>query len=174
MTEAKLYRIWWGDNNDRREIARIKSEDLDQVKEFVAKKYLNPDTEYEELGDCDNLILSLNVCQHCDPLEYAEEGQTEEEICEACEYSEYIQIELDTWGYEEELKTIFGTNDFYDLTDPEETEKTKIYNEFLHEAWEKSPSLGVSALIVQTIKDLPHLEKGFSKELIEKSRRDLE
>ena len=87
--------------------------------------------------------------------------------------SEYVEI-VEDQDATAEFKTIFGTNEYYDLTDPQSAEKSKVFNRFLFEAWNTDPQLGVSALIIQTIKDHPELEKGFSQELIEKSRRDLQ
>jgi len=161
-----LYRIWYGDDNDRGEIARAKADDMDQVIDLIKREFLKKDVEYEEEGDDDDLILILDICSDCEYRDKLDEDG--ERYCENCTRTEWIQIERDD-DVKPEFKTIFGSNDFYDLTDPDKTRL--IYNEFLNKAWEKSPRLGVAALIVQTIKDNPDLEKGFSPELIKKSKK---
>jgi len=183
-----LYRIWWSDSNDRNELARAKATDIDQVIEFVKAEFLKPETElydidYQEYGvymmidackDCE-----FKDCRGCDPELEADINREQcrlcleykATVCENCEHSEYIEIQEDP-DTEPELKTIFGTNDYHDLTDPQQPEQPQVYNEFLHEAWKQSPRLGVSALIIQTIKDHPELEQAFSKDLTTKSKEN--
>ena len=59
---------------------------------------------------------------------------------------------------------------FADLT---KNTRPTAYNTQLKQAWEQSPQKGVSALIIATIQDHPHLEEAFSQELIDKSKQDL-
>ena len=164
---GKLYRIWFGTSDNRSELGRATADDIDQVIDLVKKEYLKPDTEFYDIdyqGD-DQVYLMINLCNDC---EYQDT-----DYCENCEQSEYVEIIEDN-ETDPEFKTIFGTNEYYDLTDPQALEKSKVFNRFLFEAWNTDPQLGVSALIIQTIKDHPELEKGFSKQLIEKSRKDLQ
>jgi len=170
-----LYRIWWGTSNNRSEFAHIKANDIDKVIDFVKSEFLEPDTEfYSEDGDSEHLYLMIDLCKDCDKeeLRRLNDIESDYDLCESCEMSEYIEI-LEDNDTEEDFKTIMGTNEFYDLTNPEQTQKALNWSNFLTEAWETSPQLGVSALIVQTIRDNPDLEKGFSRELIEKSKKDL-
>ena len=163
---SKLYRIWFGTSNDRSELGRATADDIDQVIELVKTEYLKPDTEFYDIDyqGNDQVYLMIDLCKDCE--------FQDSEYCMDCETSEYVEITEDTEA-EAEYKTIFGTNEYYDLTDPQNAEKSKVFNNFLFEAWNTDPQLGVSALIIQTIKDHPELEKGFSRELIEKSKREL-
>jgi len=188
--EANLYRIWFGTSNDRSELGRAKATDIDQVIEHVKKEYLKPEVEFYDIDyqSEDQVYLMIDLCKDCEYSSCLEcDGDIEADMnredcqqcleyettkCEDCEQSEYIEIEKDEYGYEHEMKTIYGTNEYYDLTNPQKTEQTQIYNKFLHQAWKTSQQLGMSALIIQTIKDHPELEHGFAKELIEKSRED--
>lgn len=172
MEIANLYRIWYGDSNDRQEIGRAQAYDIDDVVKYVKTQYLKPNVEFYDIdyqGD-DLVYLMIDMCKDCEvkanPEDYRPEGV---DPCEDCEISEYIEIHQDN-DTDPEFKTIFGVNEYADLT--EDTRPT-TYNKTLKDAWDKSPEKGVSALILQTVEDHPHLKAGFSKELIEKSRKDL-
>jgi len=166
MAIMTLFRVYWGTSNNRSEFARVKANDIEDVIEFAKKEFLKPDTEFYDIdGESDHIYMMIDLCTNC--------TDQSEENCDFCEQSEYIEIEEDTYGYEPKFETIWGTNEFYDLTDPEQPEKALNWNEGVAKAWEISPQLGVSALIVQTIRDNPELAKAFSKELIEKSKKDL-
>lgn len=172
-----LYRIWYYDYNDRREVARVKSSDFDKVVQFLKNHFIEP-KYLDDVHETDyGISWSDSTPQECFEIRDLDEDVTIDDICFNCgidctvgfHAEELEEPDLDDFEY----KTIYGTNEYYDLDDPKETEKTKVYNEFLNNAWMKSPQLGVSALIVNTIRENPELEKGFSKELIEKSKKDL-
>jgi len=165
-----VYRIWHGDSNDRSELGRATAKDIDAVIEYVKTQYLKPNTEFYDIdyqGE-DQVYLMIDMCKDCDlstlhkPLQY--------NPCENCESSEYIEITQDE-DADPEYKTTYGVNEYADLM---KNTRPTTYNTHLKEAWEQSPRKGISALILQTIEDSPHLEEAFSKELIEKSRKDLE
>lgn len=171
MEIANLYRIWYGDSNDRQEIGRAQAYDIDAVIEYVKTQYLKPNVEFYDIdyqGD-DLVYLMIDMCKDCivkaNPGDYVPEGC---DPCEDCEISEWIQIELNN-DIDPEFKTIFGVNEYADLT--EDTRPT-TYNRTLKDAWDKSPEKGISALILETVKTNPRLRSAFSKELIEKSRED--
>ena len=182
-----LYRIWFSDGNDRGELGRVTAPDIDQAIEYAKKEYLAKDTEiHSEDGDLDSIYLMLNVCKgceyedclQCDPVPEMDINREacrlcnkyEMTPCEDCERSEYLEIQLDN-DAETEYKTIFGTNEYANLsTDTRPT----TYNKQLKDAWDQSPEKGVSALILETIKDNPELKQGFSKDLIQRSKDTLE
>ena len=109
-----LYRLWWGDSNDRREIGRVLAETIDQVIDLVKTEYLKPNTEFEEEGDEENLYLILDICKTCD---IKNEGGNPED-CIFCEGNEYFQIELNN-DVNPSFKLITGENFFFDLVEVE-------------------------------------------------------
>jgi len=65
-------------------------------------------------------------------------------------------------------------NQYADLTDDNpDTDKPVEYNPKLADAWRRDPQLGVSALMDQTIKANPELEKGIAPEYRERIRQDM-
>ena len=84
----KLYRIWWGDSNDRREIAQAFASSIEEVESFVEEEFLEGiekgdiDIHYEDIAT----IYMISICSTCE--------ERSEEVCEFCENnSEYIEIE---------------------------------------------------------------------------------
>jgi len=176
--KPKLYRIWYSDGNDRSESARILACDFDVVQEFLLKTFIEPESQGEieltdfglEWSECD-----LRECQKIakeDNPEITEEDL--EDICSMCDNPnmKYFEIEeLEDFDKSElEFKTIYGTNDFYDLT-KDKPIKAEDWSELI--AKQNTLEKKISALIIQTIRDKPELEKGFNKKLIQKSLNDI-
>lgn len=120
MVESHLYRVWHGTNNDRGEIARFRANDIDAVVDYVKKHFMKPGTEIHlEDGDDQHIYLIINSCKGC---EFEISDNEDNEACQYCEISEYVEIVEDD-NIEPDFKLIFGTNEFYDLTLPEGHEK---------------------------------------------------
>lgn len=166
--KMNIYRIWFSDGNDRDEIGRVSASDIDQAVEYTLKQYFKPDLEYEEDGDSENLYLRINSCKYCGYNDLSDKDkvklykeQTGEKlklkdaymICENCETSEYIEICLDN-GAEPEYKTIYGVNEYADLSTDTRPEP---YNPTLVKAWNMDPQIGVKELMYQTINDNPKM-----------------
>ena len=170
---SNLYRIFYSDGNNRDELGRVSAQDIDQAVEYAVKQYFEPNLEYQEdAGDNEHLYLVIDSCKYCDKQEIMElnDIEDEEELCECCEISEYIEIMLDN-DAETEYKTIYGINEYADI---ENNTQPTPFNPTLAAAWTDSPEKGISALILDTIDTHPELEKGFTKELIQRSRETLE
>ena len=92
-------------------------------------------------GDISIISIGFKECEHCD-LDYNCDK-------EECDYwtTEGYQIEEDN-TIEEEFKTIYGTNDFFDLTksDP----KSSDWDNDLSNAWKRDPQLGCNMLLTKT------------------------
>lgn len=174
-----LYRIWYSDGNDRDEIGRVSAPDIDCAALYALAQYFNPDLEYESDGDDENMILTINSCKYCDYYDLTDKEkiklfkeQTGEKlklcdvdlICENCETTEYIEIQLDN-DAEPEYKTIFGVNEYGD------TEKgitPQSYNETLKKAWDRGPQIGVTELMYQTINNNPKISDAIDPEYLHK------
>jgi hypothetical protein len=120
MTESHLYRVWLGNNNDRRELARFRAHDAEDVLEYLKKHFIKEDVEIEmtdwhEYG----IYVIFNVCADCETRLESDDGECP--VLE-CDIQEYIDIEEND-DIEPDFKTIFGTTDFYDLTLPKGHEK---------------------------------------------------
>lgn len=130
--ETKLYRIWngWSDagSGDRCEIMRIRSYSIDDVIDYIKNKVLNYDVFYDELGDEKDLYLMIDVCNHCKLCD------TDRDLCDDCENSEYIEIEEDN-NIEPSFRLIDGHNYFIDLTFTNYFEKAllQVADEVLNE-----------------------------------------
>lgn len=170
MPETHLYRLWHGNDNNRAEIARFKAIDAEAVADYVKKDFLAHDTEItNEFGDEISQYLEFDLCKTC----RAESGDNfDDEDCEYCEKAEWVQIEQDD-DIEADFKTIYGTNDYYDLTNPEGEEKAPDWAPELKTAWEKDIQGGVEALIAKTVEEHPELAKSVDSELLRRGRRAL-
>lgn len=123
-----LFNVYYFTENDRQQIARVKADDLDTAINFSTHAFFKAGTEWDEEGDDHIAILSAVLCAGCElkdkPIDEwdvnSEEGET---YCDHCESSEGLTIELDELDECEEFKTIYGANDFYDLT----TDPVKAY-----------------------------------------------
>jgi len=190
---VKLYRIWSFDSNDRSEIARAIAANFETVQDYLLKEFIKPEFRNEvEITDY-GLQWNSNTPKEC--LEYADpetyEYETKEELTQAfnndeinlCEFCEGCtagfqieELEKPTglhFGETFEFKTIFGTNDFYDLTGKRHT-KAKDHNPLLSKAWKKDSETGIAALILSTVQEKPELKKGFDPELLRKSQEKTE
>jgi len=221
VIKMSLFRIWMWDQNDRREVARFKAEEFEDVQQYLLKNFIKSefqdDIESTECGlewmnqDPEQCLKEIDIEDLTeDEREAYNEGEyCPCETCEGCLMGYHIEEIEDpdgvSWGETWEFKTIYGTNEFYDLTQPKiqvllneidiikaedhknaqneiklcweqiaKIAKCPDWNSILAKAWEKDPQLGVSALILSTIETHPELKEGFSKELIDKSKKDLE
>ena len=110
---AKLYRIWFGhgDGNkdgERKEIARIKAYNVTDVIRCIKSDILKNEVNYYADFSFSHFYLILDVCKNCDLKD------TDNDICDDCEYIEFIEIE-----HNDKIKECFkvdGENKFYDLT----------------------------------------------------------
>ena len=153
MSESHLYRVWHGDENNRSELARFRAVDIDKVIDYVKANLLKPNSEIElEDGDDEHLYLIFNPCQFCEYFG----TEDDEEICEGCESSEYIEIELDD-DIEPDLRTIYGTTEFYDLTLPTGHEKKQDWLEDI-------------ALMVRYQEKLKEYQEKRKNEILEENR----
>ena len=117
----KLYRIWSGDSNDRSEIARIKAKNFETVQDFLLQEFIKPEfrdqIEKTEFG----LEWNTRTPEECFE-DLSEEEQSKisiDDVCMCCDgCTTYLQIEEiekpDSKSFE--FKTIWGTNEYYDLT----------------------------------------------------------
>lgn len=173
MTKPKLYRIWYSDGNNRDELFRAKAHDIENVVEFIKSDILKPESLENLDVDLSNeyfAVIYLDSCIECEFSTNNERNEDNEE-CEFCEQSETITIELDN-EIEPELKTIYGTNDYYDLT-LKTPQKAKDWNSDIAQAWQESPEKGIAALIVYDVETHALHAKGYSKELVEHSKKIL-
>lgn len=115
ITNIKYYRIWYSDGNDRTELGKVKAKDIDTVEEFCLKQFIKEDARDEieiESSSEDQSYLTWYEEPECEFCDFDKDS----EECEFCEQpSYYIEIE-ETDDTEESFKTIFGTDDFWDLT----------------------------------------------------------
>ena len=163
-----LYRIWYSDGNDRSELGRVSAPDIDAAVEYAKKQYLQLGVKfYQEDGDHEHLYLMIDTCKDCEFKEGTDKYC--ETRCETCERSEYLEIMIDD-DAEPEFKTIYGINEYANI---EVGLVPTPHNEILAAAWAHDLETGLAALNLYTIEENPHLEAGFSKELIAESRLTL-
>jgi len=174
-----LYRIWIYNSNDRRETARIKATDFDVVQQFLLSDFIKPEhreeVELTEYG-LEWLDGDPEECKQHQDLDSEDRDDPDYnpcEYCDGCNAGFQIEEVEDPDPEDYSFLTIFGTNDYYDLTQPQ-PEKAEDWDEGLYEAWKRDPQIGVATLILATIRDNPELEKGFSPDLIERSKQQVE
>jgi len=202
------------DNNDRREIGRVKAEEYEHVEQLILYGFIKPehreDIEITDYGLEWN-ELTPEICfkeyasqEYYDPDEWEEIRYDNSILCETCDgCTQGIHIEEiedpdgESWGETFEFKTIFGSNDYYDLTQPQikamiqsievdkipnpeecwewisEHAKAEDWNPLLSSAWKEDPQKGVAALIVTTVEDHPELKEGFDPKLLKDSKEKL-
>jgi hypothetical protein len=181
LIKMNLYRIYWGDSNDRSELGRVKARDIDQAVEYAIKQYLNNNIDREELihdidyQGPDHCYVMLNACLDCEYYNLNEKEQKEyrefndifeDEPCEYCEQSTaYLEIYQDN-EEKEEYKTIFGVNEYADLST--EDIRPKPYNPKLKQAWDINPQLGVDLLMHQTIENNPKIKENIDPEYLKR------
>jgi len=140
-----LFRIWYFTQNDRSEIARVKANEFDDVQEFLKadfiKKEFQNQVEQTDIG----LEWMENTPEKCfEELTSEEKTQYKGDITEICNGCDGccagFQIEEIEQPQKEdfELKTIYGTNDFYDLT-VKPYVKAKDWQPLLARAWKITP-----------------------------------
>jgi len=163
-----IYKIFFSDGNDRDELGRVNAPDIDKAVEYALKQYFKPDLEYTEEGDNEDLFLMIDSCKHCEL--YADlQSMKEEDICENCEISEYIEIVEDK-DADPEYKTIYGVNEYADLSTPDI--RPTPYNPTLVKAWSIDSQTGVTELMFQTINDNPKLCESVDFEYLKKINKN--
>jgi len=91
----KLFRIWWGNENDRREIGHVIATDLDKVAEWAKRELILPEAleGLWEDGDDSLWFINLNVCPNCEYWQKHEDEPFNDE-CMMCERSEWVEIDV--------------------------------------------------------------------------------
>jgi hypothetical protein len=159
---SKLYRIWESDGNDRNEYAKVKANDSEQVIQWLQETYFKPEA-LQEL-DIDDGVIFWNDCdkEECAKLNNVPiESEDFEVMCDSCETSQHSlsieEIENPT-PEDFEYKTIYGTNDFYDLTQDTPV-KAEDWNKKLAETWKANPQKGCDLLLKLTLDSLAKNKK---------------
>ena len=137
---------------------------------YIKKEFIAPNTVINnEFGDEISLYFEFDLCKTC----RAESGDDfDEAACEYCEKAEWVQIEQDD-DIEPKFDTIYGTSDYYDLTQPEEAQKSPDWSPEIKAAYERDPQEGIEALIAKAVIDNPELAIGVDSELLKRGRRAL-
>jgi len=159
---SKLYRIWESDGNDRDEYARVKANDSDQVIQWLKNTYFKPEA-LEQL-DIDDSVIFWNDCdkEECAKLNNVSiESEDFEVMCDSCETAQRSlsieEIENPT-PEDFEYKTIYGTNEFYDLTQDTPV-KAEDWNKKLAQEWKTDPQKGCNLLLKLTLDSLAKNKK---------------
>jgi hypothetical protein len=148
---AKLFKVIYSDGNDRSEYIRIKAEDEETALNWLKGYFFKPEA-LNDVTEEDNFLTWME----CDKDECAKVNDVSEEdkefMCEGCEQSNsYLELEeIEDTTEEEDFKTIYGTNEFFDLTKEEPTKKPD-WNKNLAETWKANPQLGVNKLLALTL-----------------------
>jgi len=183
----KLYRIWYFTPDSRREVARILSDNIDKVYDFLLKEFIQPEArdkvDTNMIEDCivwnefepeDCIGLMDKDCTSC---KYAPPDLTQtkcdktnktqlEMVSEDCEYYQIdkdynpcescdvgcmhgLNIEEVDYDIEREFKTIYGTNEYWDLTGDKPI-KANDWHPLLKSMWERDPQSGVNMLVALT------------------------
>jgi len=170
LSTRYIWRIWAFDSNDRQEVARVATKGIDEdsefeiVRDFVLKTFIKPEFRSKVLKSDFGLEWTEKNCETCQ--EIVDAGDSACDLCEV-EISgfqiENVGLEGESWGNEPELKTIHGTNEFYDLSDQKKPKKAADWEPRIKNAWDSSPELGIAALIV-----LGTPKKGIDAKYLEK------
>jgi hypothetical protein len=138
--QAKLYRVWYSDGNDRDEIVRVKAFDMGAVEKLLKAEFIKPDSEMIWFAGDDECSVYELTPKEPEETEETDEDDFEQEI-------ETISIELEENPEEDDysLKLIDGTNHYYDLTQPK-VFKAPDWNPTLASVWHKNPQKGCDML----------------------------
>jgi len=98
-TKKHLFRIWYSDSNNRREMGHMIASDIEKVEEYVRLSFINEDVPDKDINlecyDEGASIFQISLCPQC---EYQNSDK-----CEECENSfEYIEIEDTEEDFSEE------------------------------------------------------------------------
>jgi len=179
--KATVYEIWESDSNDRSHFGNVISDSYDKVESWLIEHFIKP--EYRDMVETDEMGISIISCdkdQCWDNLnemqqnEYFEEMESGKDAmcqdCDQCQYLYFTAEEIDKPDMSDlDYETIFGSNEFYNLLG-DQVEKKENTHKTLFNAWNISPEVGISALLLSDYTP----EKALSPELLEKSKRDLE
>ncbi len=174
----QLYEIWESDGNDRSHYGNVISNDYEKVESWLIQHFIKE--EYREMVEIDEMGISIISCDKEECWENLSDENKKEyydndinNICDLCGSCQvlYFSAELIEQPDLSDLNynTIFGTNEFYDLTG-DIIEKKENTNKTLFNAWNISPEMGISALIMSDY--TPKL--AIDKEYLEKCKKDLE
>ena len=142
--KSKLFRIVQSDGNNRNTYAHVKAYDIQDVIDWLHQTYFKAealnllDTTIESDTDA---FISWTECGDCTKKE-----------CDFCEvpicYLEITQIiNPDSGDYQ--YKTIYGTNQYYDLTG-DQPKKSQDWNKTLANAFSTNPQTGADMLLKLT------------------------
>jgi len=151
----KLYRIWYSDGNDRDEYARVKATNTDQVIQWLKDTYFKPEALEQIMIDYtmeNEAIITWYEGPPCNECTISAKDTNKcEEKCEYNETTYSLQIEEieEPESNDYEYKTIYGTNDYYDLTQDKPV-KAKDWNKTLAQTWKTDPQKGCDLLLKLT------------------------
>lgn len=124
-TPTVLYDVYYLEDQDAPSIqCRVKAFDLDQVIDYVKKRYSAYEYEGED-GEEENLYLTLNRCKMCDNWNIKKDKPRKRGLCDMCELSACFELRLLEEDTPETLKLIiddmgrftpWGYESFIDLT----------------------------------------------------------
>ena len=138
--ESKLFRIVQSDGNDRDTYAHAKAYDIQDIIDWLHQTYFQTET----LNLLDTTIESDTNAY----ISWTECGDCTKKECDFCEvplcYLEITQI-MNPDPQDYEYKTIYGTNQYYDLT-RDQPKKAQDWNKPLKNAFSINPQLGVDML----------------------------
>ena len=200
-----LFAIYHFDYNDRDEIARFKAKTFEDVQAYLLKNFIK-EGQQDKIGETDfGLEWDENYPDECrkqraiDEDKELDEDENPCDMCDGCTAGFEIDEIEEPEDDEFEFRTIYGTNEYYDLTklkewcdncetifcpdrynamidikcpldyNPDDIAKADDWDKTLSGAWRKSPEHGIAALLLNPITP----QEGLSKELIESSKKKL-
>jgi len=114
------YRIWYGQTEnasmDRREIARVKAFCVSDVVDYAQRNMINAESKSYPEYKFNSAYIVISPCYNCGLKE------TDPELCDDCELTEYVEIQKDN-NIAEKFMLPSGEELFHDLT----VERNKIY-----------------------------------------------
>jgi hypothetical protein len=123
--KGHLYRVWSFESDegggDRGEVMRMKACNIDDAITYVKKQMFKPEFQKDVIVDGDDKFAIVDVYEPA-------EDQTEDDFIDRGRTVGFQIEECDEIG--PEFKTIFGSNDFVDLTG-KKPRKAKDWNETL-------------------------------------------
>lgn len=148
----KLFKIIESDGNVRDTYAHVKAQDIDVVIDWLKTNYFKPEAldviEIDIQSDSDAFIMwSDPACADCE--DNATCDQTDDAPCvESLHYLEITEINNPEKS-DFEYKTIYGTNEHYDLTTQPPT--AQDWDKELSNTWKRNPQKGANLLLKKTL-----------------------
>jgi hypothetical protein len=157
-----LFQIWYSDGNDRSEHMRIKATDIEYVTEYLLENQFKPEYKDDistEINSDEFAVIEWTPCgieaQKNECFEAKnDEYSNIEDMCEECEgiYYSFTIEKVEKPNPEDfKFKTIYGTNDYVDLTNPEKPIKAPDWNPLLAQKWKEDPQKGCDHLMKLTL-----------------------